>query len=163
MGAEGEAWAVARRSAPRKEAKEEQLVQQSVVVASSGARTTSGAGSQKHEEKSCPLVRAGCWCACDLLGGGTVSLSASSSSDSSLASMSSAAAVSFDSCCDSLLGACVCLLLLRLVPRLRGVLPTEAQYSRFQLCDLCRDSRVGLALSYRLSVHVHHPHLFEFR
>ena len=88
---EGEAglWAVARRSAPRKEAKEEQLVQQSVVVASSGTGQQAAQAFQKHEEKSCPLVRAGCECACDLLGGGTVSLSASSSSDSSLASTSS--------------------------------------------------------------------------
>ena len=81
MGRRGGALAVAP-AAQRKEAKEEQLVQQSLVVASSGARTTSGAGSQKHEEKSCPLVRAGCWCACDFLDGGTLSLSASSSESS---------------------------------------------------------------------------------
>ena len=43
------------------------------------------------------------------------------------------------------------------------VLPTEAQYSLLQLRDFCRYSRVGLALSYSLGVHVDHPHLFQFR
>ena len=125
--------------------------------------------------------------ACDFLGGGTVSLSVSSS-ESSLASMSSAAAAAAlsSSCCGRLLGACrcaVCLLLLRLVLRLHGdlsseaqysrfqlrdvgrdsrgrVLPTEAQYSRFQLCDFGSDSRVGFALGYGLDALVDHPHLF---
>ena len=111
------------------EGKEEQPFQKLSVVASSGPGQQAAQAFQKHEEKSSPLVRAECGCACGFLGGGTVSLSASSS-DSSLAST---------------------------------VLPTEAQYGRFQLRDFCRDSRVGLALSYSLGVHVHHPHLFEFR
>ena len=80
----------------------------------------------------------------------------------------------------------MCLLLLRLVPRLHGdlpseaqysrfqlrdvgrdsrgrVLPTEAQYSRFQLCDFGSDSRVGFALGYGLDALVDHPHLLQFR
>ena len=101
---------------------------------------------------------------CDFLSGGTISLSASSS-ESSLASTSSAAAAAAlsSSSCGRLLGACrcaVCLLLLRLVPHLHGDLPSEAQYSRFQLRDVGRDSRVGFALSYSLGVLVDHPHLF---
>ena len=55
------AWAVARRSAPRKEAKEEQLVQQSVVVASSGARTTNGAGFSKTRREVVSLGAYGVW------------------------------------------------------------------------------------------------------
>ena len=74
-----------------------------------------------------------------------------------------AAAALSSSCCGRLLGACrcaVCLLLLRLVPRLHGVLPTEAQYSRFQLCDFGSDNRVGFALGYGLDAFVDNPHLF---